>query len=115
MSKREWKLFVEDILESIELIESYVANMNFDNFKNDRKTIDAVVRNLEIIGEAARNISDEIKNKYQNVDWKGMIGLRNRIAHGYFGINLTIIWEILKQELPPLKEKMKQIKELEGG
>jgi len=115
MSKREWKLFVEDILESIELIESYVANMNFDDFKNDRKTIDAVVRNLEIIGEAARNISDEIKNKYQNVDWKGMIGLRNRIAHGYFGINLTIIWEILKQELPPLKEKMKQIKELEGG
>ena len=115
MSKREWKLFVEDILESIELIESYISNMNFDNFKNDRKTIDAVVRNLEIIGEAARNISDEIKNKYQNVDWKGMIGLRNRIAHGYFGINLTIIWEILKQELPPLKEKMKQIKELEGG
>jgi len=113
MSKREWKLFVEDILESIELIESYVANMNFDDFTNDRKTIDAVVRNLEIIGEAARNISDEIKNKYQNVDWKGMIGLRNRIAHGYFGINLTIIWEILKQELPPLKEKMKQIKELE--
>jgi len=113
MSKREWKLFVEDILESIELVESYVANMNFDDFKNDRKTIDAVVRNLEIIGEAARNISDEIKNKYQNVDWKGMIGLRNRIAHGYFGINLTIIWEILKQELPPLKEKMKQIKELE--
>ena len=87
--------------------------MNFDDFKNDRKTIDAVVRNLEIIGEAARNIPDEIKNKYQNVDWKGMIGLRNRIAHGYFGINLTIIWEILKQELPPLKEKMKQIKELE--
>ena len=115
MSKREWKLFVEDILESIELVESYVANMNFDDFKNDRKTIDAVVRNLEIIGEAARNISDEIKNKYQNVDWKGMIGLRNRIAHRYFGINLTIIWEILKQELPPLKEKMKQIKELEGG
>ena len=113
MSKREWKLFVEDILESIELVESYVANMNFDDFKNDRKTIDAVVRNLEIIGEAARNISDEIKNKYQNVDWKGMIGLRNRIAHRYFGINLTIIWEILKQELPPLKEKMKQIKELE--
>jgi len=115
MSKREWKLFVEDILESIELIESYISNMNFDNFKNDRKTIDAVVRNFEIIGEASRNISDEIKNKYQNVDWKGMIGLRNRIAHGYFGINLTIIWEIIKQELPPLKEKMKQIKELEGG
>ena len=60
MSKREWKLFVE---ESIELVESYVANINFDDFKNDRKTIDAVVRNLEIIGEAARNIPDEIKKQ----------------------------------------------------
>jgi len=82
MSRRDWKLFVEDILESIELIESYVANMNFENFKNDRKTIDAVVRNFEIIGEAARYIPAEIKTKYQNIDWKGMIGLRNRIAHG---------------------------------
>lgn len=114
MSKREWKLFIEDILESIELIESYVAGMDFDNFKDDRKTVDAVVRNFEIIGEASRNIPDEIKNKHQDIDWKGMVGLRNRIAHGYFGINLTIIWEILKKELPPLKEKIKQILEKES-
>jgi uncharacterized protein with HEPN domain len=98
-----------DILESIELIEGYVVNMDLEDFKKDRKTIDAVVRNFEIIGEGARNIPDEIRNGYQDIDWKGMIGLRNRIAHGYFGISLTIIWEILKQELPPLKEKMKQI------
>jgi len=113
MFRRDWKLFVEDIIESIELIDSYITNMNFENFKDDRKTIDAVVRNFEIIGEAARNIPDEIKTKYQNVDWKGMIGLRNRIAHKYFGLSLSIIWEILKQELPPLKEKMKQISEKE--
>lgn len=113
MSKREWNLFIEDILESIELIESYVVNMDIEYFKKDRKTIDAMVRNFEIIGEASRNIPDEIKTKYRNVDWKGMIGLRNRIAHGYFGINLTIIWEILKRELPLLKERMKQILEKE--
>jgi uncharacterized protein with HEPN domain len=83
------------------LIESYAASMNFEDFKKDRKTIDAVVRNFEIIGEAARNIPDEIKIKYQNVDWEGMIGLSNRVVDGYFGINLTIIWEILKRELPP--------------
>ena len=64
MSKREWKLFVEDILESIELIERYVEDMEFDDFAKDRKTIDAVVRNFTIIGEASKNIPDNIKDKY---------------------------------------------------
>ena len=109
MSKRDWRLFVEDILESIDLIEAYVKDMEFDDFRNDRKTIDAVVRNFEIIGEASRNIPDEIKNRYQNIDWKGMIGLRNRIAHEYFGLDISIIWFILKQELPMLKEKIEMI------
>mgnify|MGYP001430071181 CR=1 FL=1 len=109
MSKRDWKLFLEDILESIELIEDYIKGMNLDDFRNDRKTIDAVVRNLEIIGEAARNIPDEIKNRYQEIDWRGMIGLRNRIIHEYFGVSTTIIWNILKQEIPPIKEKIKSI------
>jgi len=109
MSKREWKLFVEDILESIELIERYVVNMDFENFENDRKTIDAVVRNFEIIGKASKNIPGNVKNRYQEVDWKGMAGLRNRIAHEYFGVSLTIVWRIVKQELPKLKEQMKQI------
>jgi len=86
MSKRDWKLFVEDILESIELIESYITDMNFEEFKNDRKTIDAVIRNLEIMGEAAKNISENIKKEFQNIDWKGLIGLRNGITHRYFGI-----------------------------
>jgi len=113
MSERKWNLFIEDILESIELIEDYIANMNFVDFKKDRKTVDAVVRNFEIIGEASRNIPEEERNKYKDVDWKGIIGLRNRITHGYFGIDLTIIWEILKHDLPPLKEKMKQILEKE--
>lgn len=115
MSKRDWKLFVEDILESIGLIEDYVGGMDFKDFSHDRKTIDAVVRNFEIIGEASRNIPDEIKNQYQNIDWKGMIGLRNRIAHEYFGLDISIIWHILKQELPPLKNKIKKILIEEGN
>ena len=111
MSKREWKLFVEDILESIGLIENYVAGMDADDFRNDKKTIDAVVRNLEIIGEASRNIPENIKNTYQDIDWKGVVGLRNRIAHEYFGISLTIVWNIIEQEFPKLKKQMKQILE----
>jgi uncharacterized protein with HEPN domain len=94
MSKREWKLFVEDILEAIELIERYVEDMEFDRFKKDRKTIDAVVRNFEIVGEASKYIPDDVKSKYQDVDWKGIVGLRNRITHEYFGISLIIVWHM---------------------
>jgi len=111
MSKREWKLFIEDILGSIRLIKNYVENMGFDDFKNDRKTIDAVVRNFEIIGEASRFIPDEIKEKYENADWKGIVGLRNRIAHEYFDISLSIVWHIVMKELPTLEDQMKEILE----
>lgn len=109
MSRREWKLFVEDILESVELIKTYVADIDSDNFRNDRKTQDAVVRNLEIIGEAAKNIPGDIRSKYPSVDWRGILGLRNRIVHEYFGMSLTIVWRIAQQELPKLKEQMSQI------
>ena len=112
MSKREWKLFVEDILESIELIEKQIGNLEFNDFSKDRKTIDAVVRNFEIIGEASKYIPDYIKEKHADVDWIGIVGLRNRIAHEYFGISLEIVWNIVKQELPKLQNQMKQI--LEG-
>jgi len=109
MSKREWKLFVEDILESIELIEKYIENLEFDGFSKDRKTVDAVVRNFEIIGEASKYIPDYIKEKHTDVDWIGIVGLRNRIAHEYFGVSLEIVWNIVKQELPKLQNQMKQI------
>ena len=112
MSKREWKLFVEDIVESIELIEQYIEDLEFNDFRKDRKTIDAVVRNFEIIGEASKYIPDYIKGKYTDVDWIGIVGLRNRIVHEYFGISIEIVWNIVKQELPKLKKPMKQI--LEG-
>jgi len=111
MSKREWKVYVEDILESYNLIQKYVESMGLEDFKKDRKTIDAVVRNLEIIGEASKFIPENIKNEYQDIDWSGIIGLRNRIAHEYFGISVKIVWNIIKKELPPLAKQMKQILE----
>lgn len=102
---------MEDIIESIGLIRSYVENMYFDDFERDRKTIDAVVRNFEIIGEASKFIPDDIRMKYENVDWKGIVGLRNRIAHEYFDISLSIVWHIVTKELPILEEQMKGILE----
>jgi len=113
MSKREWRLFLEDMLESIGLLNNYVEGMEFSGFKKDRKTVDAVVRNLEIIGEASRFIPEPVKQKYLDVDWKGIIGLRNRIAHEYFGVDLAVIWNIVKQELPKLEAQVKHILEKE--
>lgn len=111
MSKRDWKLFLEDILESIGLIESYVKGMDAKSFAGDRKTVDAVVRNFEIIGEAVKSIPADIREKHQGVDWSGMIGLRNRIAHEYFGLSLPIIWKIVADDLPKLKKEIAQIEE----
>jgi len=109
MSKRHWRLFAEDILECIEKIENYIGDMEFGDFESDSKTIDAVVRNLEIIGEASKYIPNEIKKEYGNVDWKGIVGVRNRIIHEYFGVDLDIIWRIIEREIPMLKEQVEQI------
>jgi len=109
MSKRDWTLFLDDILESIGLIESYVEGMDAESFAKDRKTIDAVVRNLEIIGEAAKSIPLDVKAKHQSVDWKGITGLRNRIVHEYFGISLPIIWKIVTDDLPTLKKEISRV------
>ena len=92
---------------------NHIANMESEDFENDGKTVDAVVRNLEVIGEASKNIPEEIKLRYQNVYWKGIIGLRNRIIHEYFGVDLKIVWHILTKELPPLRKQMEQILEEE--
>jgi uncharacterized protein with HEPN domain len=83
--------------------------MGFNEFIKDKKTINAVVRNFLIIDEASKNIPDNIKNKYYNVDWKGIAGFRNRIIHAYFEISTHILWGIIKNELPLLKNQMKQI------
>lgn len=109
MSKREWRLYVEDVLESIALIQGYTEGMEFADFRKDRKTIDAVVRNFEIIGEASKFIPEDVKKRHQEIDWRGIVGLRNRIAHEYFDVSASVIWQIVKDELPTLGEQMKQI------
>ncbi len=106
---RDWKLLIEDILDSISKIKSYVKSLSFDDFNLDPKTIDAVIRNFEIIGEAANKIPEEIKNTNPEIEWKKIIGLRNRIIHGYFGVDNSIIWFIIENELDKLEESIKNI------
>ncbi|HNZ27858.1 MAG TPA: DUF86 domain-containing protein [Spirochaetota bacterium] len=110
MSERDWTLFIEDILESIDLIDKYISNITLEDFKDDRKTQDAVIRNLEVIGEALKNIPVEIRDAHSDVDWKGFIGLRNIIIHQYFGISLPILWTIITKDIKNLKTNIESIK-----
>ena len=89
MSKRDVRLFLYDILEAISKIENYTKGMSYDEFIHDEKTIDAVIRNLEIIGEAAKNIPEDAKNKYPEIPWKEIAGMRDKLIHAYFGVKLA--------------------------
>jgi len=109
MSKRSIDLLLNDILESIDKVEQYTRGMSFDTFSNDQKSVDAVVRNLEIIGEAANRLPDDFKERHSNVEWHKVVGLRNRIIHEYFGIDLQIIWQIVHADLPELRQTLSRI------
>ena len=96
-------MYLEDIQFSMERIAEYTENYTLSLFRNDQKTVDAVIRNFEIIGEAAKNISTEIKEKNSHIPWDEMYALRNKITHEYFGIDFEIIWEIATNHLPSNK------------
>lgn len=100
--RRNWKMRVRDILDCIERIQSYTSGMSFEEFREDQKTVDAVIRNFEIIGEAAGYIPIEIQDQYSQVAWLEMRGMRNIIIHEYFGVSLSIIWQTIKHDLAPL-------------
>lgn len=93
-------MYIEDIQFSMERIAEYTENYTLSLFRNDQKTVDAVIRNFEIIGEASKNISTEIKQKYTHIPWEEMYALRNKITHEYFGVDFEIIWEIATNHLP---------------
>ncbi len=109
MSKREPNLLVEDIIESGKKILEYTSNLSFEDFIKDEKTIDAVVRNFEIIGEAANRLPDNFKDNYPEIDWHRIRGFRNRIVHDYFGIDFAIVWNIKNSFLPTLILKFKTL------
>ena len=102
MSRRLWKHRITDILDSIEKIQIYVDQMGFDDFQKDEKTIDAVIRNFIVIGEAARNVPDDISAKYPKIPWRLMSDMRNFAVHEYWGVELRTIWKTIQDDLPPL-------------
>ncbi|MCW7077788.1 MAG: DUF86 domain-containing protein [Canidatus Methanoxibalbensis ujae] len=90
-------------------IERYTENMNFEDFSNNELIQDGVIRNLEIIGEAVKNLPDDIKKDYPEVEWRKIAGLRDILIHAYFGVDLEVIWDIVKNKVPELKEMMRKI------
>jgi uncharacterized protein with HEPN domain len=102
MPYRDWKLRLEDVLEAIPRIDRYTAGMDYDSFRADDKTIDAVVRNLEVIGEAARHIPEEVQKQYPDIPWARMRDVRNVLIHEYFGVSVSIVWQTVRDDLPPL-------------
>jgi len=112
MSERTDSDFLSHIREAIQRITSYTETMRSVDFFKDIKTQDAVVRNLEIIGEATKNLSGEIRNGHPEIPWKNLAGMRDRLIHQYFGVNLDIVWDVAKEELPQLLVHISSIEEL---
>jgi len=110
MPKRESSLYLQDIKDCIKKIEKYTEKLSFHKFAKDEKTVDAVVRNLEIIGEVASNMPKIIRTKYKKIPWKDIVGMRNLIIHEYFGVDLDIVWETIKKRVPELKKELRKVK-----
>jgi len=106
---RDFRLYLDDILEAIHQIRTYMADLDEETFTTDRKTQDAVIRNLEIIGEAAGNLPEQFPKTAPEIDWRKIKGLRNILIHEYFGINLPILWDVVQNKLNPLEAACRKL------
>ena len=109
MKTRDYRDYLQDILDAINDIESFIDDMTYEEFIKDRKTLNAVVRSVEIIGEASKNIPESMKAKNKELPWKQMSGMRDKLIHAYFGIDTETLWKAVKENIPPLKQSIKKI------
>ena len=109
MSKRNVRLFLEDILGAIDKIERYIAGISFEEYEQNEMIVDAVTRNLEIIGEASKSIPQDIRVNYSAIDWKRVAGFRDIAIHKYFDVDVSIVWTIATQRLQELKSVVRQM------
>ncbi len=105
---RKYSLFIEDILESIVWIAEFTRNMDFEQFVGDEKTKTAVVKKLEILGEATKNIPKPVRDKYKGLPWADMARMRNKLSHEYFGVRYDIVWKVITEKLPQIKPAIEE-------
>lgn len=115
MPSREWRFRIQDILECISRIDSYTTGMSYQSFRENQMAIDAVVRNLEIIGEAANNVPAEVQQRYSDLPWIEMRGIRNLLIHEYFGVSVEIVWKTVRENLPPVAVRLQELLQNEQG
>ncbi len=114
MTGRSTVDYIQDIIDSIDAIFEFIGTAGYDEFIIDRKTVYATVRAIQVIGEAAKKVPDDIRDRYREVPWRNMAGMRDKVTHEYFGVQMKILWNTVKVDLPPLKNTMLQIlRELE--
>jgi len=106
---RDYSLYLKDILAAIESIENFIAGMDLDTFRVDDKTNSAVMRKLEIIGEAVKQIPDDIRQDHPQVPWKEMAGMRDKLIHFYFGVDYRLVWKAITERLPYIKQDIENI------
>jgi uncharacterized protein with HEPN domain len=111
--KRDVRVYIEDVLESISAIEEYTQTLTEEEFHNNRQVQDAVLRRFEIIGEAVKNIDKNFKSKYPDIPWKSIAGMRDVLIHEYFGVNLKRVWNVIKTDVPILKQEFLKMREQE--
>jgi uncharacterized protein with HEPN domain len=112
--KRDVRVYIEDVLECIEKVEEYTRGVAEEDFYRNGQIQDAVLRRLEIMGEAVKNIPQDFRERYPEIPWRKIAGLRDVLIHGYSGINLPRVWKVILEDLPNLKQKIREIKEHEG-
>ncbi|WP_067047779.1 HepT-like ribonuclease domain-containing protein [Methanofollis ethanolicus] len=109
MSEPDPLLYCHDILEAIDRIERYTGSITLDDFLGDTKTQDAVIRNLEIIGEAVKNLPADFREAHPGVEWRAVAGMRDKLIHHYFGVDMRIIWETTRTDLPHFRKQIETI------
>jgi uncharacterized protein with HEPN domain len=114
VKKREYRDYLQDIYDAINEVATFIEGMTYKDFLKDKKTINAVIRSIEVIGEASKQLPKAIKDKYPSIPWTKMAGMRNKVIHEYFGVDIEIVWKTAKKQIPALEKKISYLIKQEG-